>query len=213
MAAPSASSTRRTVLAASRRCRADGGGVQSVSADLLTEHDDLGVLVRLGPTARDNEAEEPAQAEVERERTTADDTHCRSEVPAHRLDRDLGALHPKEWAAPLLQTAYAPYFRVRIEEVLRARGSVGFRLCDGDIEACGQAVTKMRNAIIHPPTTGSGTNLESHDQSWVGSPLYWLAHCCLVRKLGMSEDDLDKRLDTLPGAHEVEASMRERFSP
>ena len=33
---------------------------------LLTEHDDLGVLVRLGPTARDNEAEEPAQAEVEK---------------------------------------------------------------------------------------------------------------------------------------------------
>ena len=132
-----------------------------------------------------------------------------------RITRALEAIPEdlKEWAEPLLQAAYAPYFRGRIEEVLRAMGSVGFRLCGGDIEAFAGAVTKMRNAIIHPPATGSGTVLDSHDQFWVGSALYWLAHCYLVLKLGMSEGDLDKRLDTLPGAGEVEASMRKRFSP
>jgi hypothetical protein len=132
-----------------------------------------------------------------------------------RITRALEAIPEdlKEWAAPLLQAAYAPYFRLRIEEVLRAMGSIGIRLCGGDIEAFARSVTKMRNAIIHPPAASSGTVLDSHDQFWVGSSLYWLAHCYLVLKLGMSEDDLDKRLDTLPGAHEVEASMRERFSP
>ena len=33
---------------------------------LLAEHDHLDVLVRLGLTARDNEAEEPAEAEAEK---------------------------------------------------------------------------------------------------------------------------------------------------
>jgi hypothetical protein len=31
-------------------------------AQLVAEHDDLYVFVRLGPTARDDEAEEPAEA-------------------------------------------------------------------------------------------------------------------------------------------------------
>lgn len=108
---------------------------------------------------------------------------------------------------------HAKDFRVRVEEVLRAMGSVGIRLCGGDIEAFAGAVTKMRNDIIHPPATGSRTVLDSHDQFWVGSALYWLAHCYLVLRLGMTEGDLDKRLDTLPGAGEVEARMRERFAP
>jgi len=34
-------------------------------SELVPEHHDLDVLVRLRPTARDNEAEEPAQTEVE----------------------------------------------------------------------------------------------------------------------------------------------------
>jgi hypothetical protein len=33
---------------------------------LLAEHNDLDVLVRLGLTARDNEAEEPVETEVEK---------------------------------------------------------------------------------------------------------------------------------------------------
>ena len=35
------------------------------NTDLVPEHHDLDVLVRLGSTARHDEAEEPAQAEVE----------------------------------------------------------------------------------------------------------------------------------------------------
>jgi hypothetical protein len=34
-------------------------------AQLVPQHDDLDVLVRLGPTARDNEAEESAHPEVQ----------------------------------------------------------------------------------------------------------------------------------------------------
>jgi hypothetical protein len=34
-------------------------------AHLVAEHNDLYVFVRLGPTAQDDEAEEPAEAKVE----------------------------------------------------------------------------------------------------------------------------------------------------
>ncbi|MGD0322023.1 MAG: HEPN domain-containing protein [Acidimicrobiales bacterium] len=131
-----------------------------------------------------------------------------------RITRALDAISEdlKEWAEPLLQAAYAEYFRVRIEEVVRSMGSVGSRLCGGDVEAFARSVTKTRNAIVHPPSADSQAVLDSHGQYWVGSALYWLAHCYLVMRLGMPEQDLDSRLNTLPGAAEVEERMKQILS-
>jgi len=131
-----------------------------------------------------------------------------------RIARALDAIPDdlKEWAEPLLQAAYAEYFRARMEEVVRSMGSVGSRLCGGNVEAFARSVTKTRNAIVHPPSADSRAVLDSHGQFWVGSALYWLGHSYLVMKLGMPEDELNRRLNTLPGTAEVEERMKQILS-
>jgi len=131
-----------------------------------------------------------------------------------RVAEALDALPPhlREWAEPLLTKAYADFFRARLRELIIYLGVVGTRLVGGDIEAFIDAATKTRNEVIHPPPE-QRKGLDEIGQIWMGTALYWIAHCYLVVRLGMSPDDLNRRLDRMPGAREVEERMRTNLEP
>jgi Apea-like HEPN/ApeA N-terminal domain 1 len=114
----------------------------------------------------------------------------------------------RDWVQGLLQNSTPPQFRHRILQVLNYLGSPGSELCGGDPDAFAQAVTSTRNYITHPKVKAKGIITDVQGQLWIGSSLYWIGHCYLVKRLGVTDDDLGLLIERIPGTYEVIQQMR-----
>jgi hypothetical protein len=117
------------------------------------------------------------------------------------------------WVEGLLQMSTPPQFRHRILAVLDYLGPSGLELCGGDPDAFAQAVTATRNFVIHPKVKDRGVIKDVQGQMWVGSALYWIGHCYLVKRLGVTEDELSTLIQRVPGTHEVVDRMKALMAP
>jgi hypothetical protein len=112
------------------------------------------------------------------------------------------------WVEGLLERSTPPQFRHRILAVLDYLGPPGLELCGGDPDAFAQAVTATRNFVTHPKVKARGVIKDVQGQVWVGSALYWIGHCYLVKRLGMHEDQLNVLIQRVPGTFEVVDRMK-----
>jgi hypothetical protein len=117
------------------------------------------------------------------------------------------------WVAALLQKSTPPQFRHRILEVLKYLGDSGLRLCGGNPEIFALAVTSTRNFITHPKVKEKGVIKDVQGQLWVGSALYWIGFCYLVKKLGMTDDELASAVQRVPSLFDVTHHMDSLFAP
>jgi ApeA N-terminal domain 1 len=112
-----------------------------------------------------------------------------------RVDRAINALPEdlKDWARPLLEESTPPVARHRLMEIIGQLGTVGNRLAGNDPELFASYAVNTRNDLVHPTGVSAKRVLtEIDDIFWFGRTLSWIATAYLLRKVGMSESDVDE---------------------
>jgi ApeA N-terminal domain 1 len=112
-----------------------------------------------------------------------------------RVEQAINALPEdlKDWARPLLEESTPPVARHRLMEIIDQLGVVGKGLAGNDPELFASYAVNTRNDLVHPTGVSAKRVLvEIDDIFWFGRALSWIATAYLLRKLGMSESDVDE---------------------
>jgi hypothetical protein len=106
----------------------------------------------------------------------------------------------RAWLEAVLEYSNEPRLRHRLKEIVREVGPIATQLLGNRKERKRfvAAVVDTRNSIVHPPEGPRVSSSDNYGEKlhWLTERLSWLIKACLLREIGLPEDQVVRLINT-----------------